>query len=192
MALRVVRSLVLSLGLPLGLSLGLSLGVAACAFAGSSGIDLPADAAVDAEVDSMPMTTTCPATYQIVAGTPLGSRYRKLDVARGWDAQSQLCIADGAHLAVPDSDAERAALMTFGANVRGLFWIGLTDAETEGTWKTVKGQVVGAAELLWGPGQPAAGMAADGEDCLLLGQTGMRPYYDFTCASAYAAVCECD
>lgn len=193
MALRAFRSLSVSVGLGFFVAGITALG-AGCAFSGSPGRDLPPDAAPpDAEVDSMPVTTTCPASYQIVAGTPLTSRYRKLDVAKTWDQQAALCTADGTHLVVFDSDAERRAIENFGANVRSFFWIGMTDRETEGEWKTVKGQVVPAAELaqLWGPGQPASGGAADNEDCMLIG-SGNRTYYDYACGASFVGVCECD
>lgn len=179
---------------------GLAIAIAAlagCAFSGSAGSDVTPDAAPDAtpdaEVDGMPVTNLCTTAYQIVVGTPLTSRYRKLDVAKSWDQQAALCAADGAHLVVLESDAERRAIETFGANVRGYFWIGLTDREVEGEWKTVKGQVLSAADLtaLWGPSQPATGTAADLEDCVLLG-AGSRSYFDYACASAFVGVCECE
>jgi Lectin C-type domain len=140
-------------------------------------------------IDSAPVVSSCPASYQLVVGTPLTSRYRKLEVAKDVAIQTALCTADGAHLVVADNAAERAAIEEYGRNSKGFFWIGLSDSETEGVWKTSTGQVVASTDLPWGMKQPEAGAAADAEDCVL--QAGGK-YYDFKCTSAYVAVCECD
>lgn len=163
-------------------------GFGGCSFEGNSGSPDTPDAAVDAPIDSSPVVTACP-SYQLVVGTPLSSRYRKLDVAKDVATQAAMCAADGAHLVVVDDAAERAAIEEYGRNSKGFFWIGLSDSETEGVWKTATGRIVASTELPWGMKQPEMGPAADQEDCVL--QAGGK-YYDFRCTSAYVAVCECD
>jgi len=165
-------------------------GLGGCSFEGNSGTaDTPDAPVVDAPIDGPPMVSTCPLSYQLVVGTPLTSRYRKLETAKDVAAQTALCVADGAHLVVVDNAAERAAIEDYGRNSKGFFWIGISDSETEGVWKTATGQVVASPDLPWGMKQPEAGPGAEMEDCVL--QSGGK-YYDFKCTSSYVAVCECD
>lgn len=176
------------LGLAAGCVVGL-VGLVGCAFEGNSGSVTP-DAPVDSPIDGVPVVSSCPLTYQLVVGTPPTSRYRKLETAKSADQQAALCQADGAHLVVVDSAAERAAIAEYGRNARGFFWIGLSDRETEGVWKTANGHVAVATDLPWGMKQPEADPAkADVEDCVMQQDSLI---YDFNCASAYVAVCECD
>ena len=165
------------------------LSMIACSFDRPPPDNASPDASAEPTIDSAPSQRLCPTSYQVVAGAPSSSRYRKLEVADGAMEQASLCAADDSHLVEIDSQAESNAIEAFGANARNFFWVGLSDRETEGVWRTPTGKIVPAVEIVWGPSQPAAGAAAETEDCVLLGG---GKYYDFSCSASYAAVCECD
>nr|MDJ0900894.1 lectin-like protein [Xenococcus sp. MO_188.B8] len=90
-----------------------------------------------------------------------GSRYLVTDNAMTWsDAQAYAESIGGNLVTINDAAEEKWLQQTFGTNEN--LWIGLSDAETEGTWKWASGEVSdwvnGATNdgiyTNWSPGQP--------------------------------------
>ena len=157
-----------------------------CAFSGSPGV-VP-DAGPDGPPeDAMPDTPLlkCPLTYELVAGAPLTSRYRKLDRADPYAKQAAQCAGEGAHLVVIDDAAESAAIDAYATKRNGFFWIGISDSATEATWMTEKNQP--ATYLPWKLLEPNGGI---NENCVLQSVAGM--WNDFSCGYGFPSVCECD
>ena len=70
------------------------------------------------------------------------SLYRAVSASHGlsWQAAEERCRQDGAELAVFQSETEWLDfLAVFRGYVDGLYWVGLTDTETEGVLQTVSG-----------------------------------------------------
>lgn len=179
-------------GCPSGQRFGNSAGSYAgkCAGEGGpddAGVDAPGDdAAIDAPIDMA--TSACPASYAAVAGAPVNRVYRSITTSASWDTQRTACAADGAnaYLAIPDDAAELMAINTLAA-ANSDYWIGVTDAATEGTYLNVKG----AAQtfLPWDNGQPNN---INNSDCVEVHQIN-RTWNDTLCATTMsAALCECE
>jgi hypothetical protein len=106
------------------------------------------------------------------------NRYREL-VDRTWQEGVDGCRADEAHLAIPGSASEvSASQLTIGA------WVGVTDAASEGNWRTVTGQT--ARYLPWGIAQPSGDTL---ENCVELFDS---TFNDLDCTVRRSALCECE
>lgn len=157
-----------------------------CSFDGSVGSTPEPDARIDAVIDAPPdmPTIDCPAGYEAVPGAPLGSRYRKLEARVPVGMHATQCGSE--HVVVLDSPAESAAIRNYAPKRDGYFWMGISDAATEGTWATAAGKE--ASYLPWKPGQPDGGNAIN---CALL-DTSDGTLIDVACNVSYPTVCECD
>ncbi|KAL3066795.1 hypothetical protein OYC64_016695 [Pagothenia borchgrevinki] len=86
--------------------------------------------------------------------TPLGwkyfssSLYTISSIRKNWQESRDDCLQKGADLVIVNSREEENFLSQFHETM----WIGLTDLETEGTWKWVDGTPM--TERYWGPGEP--------------------------------------
>ena len=141
---------------------------------------------VDAAIDA-PISVGCPAGYAEITGGQGNHRYRLISSTANWTNQRNLCAATSgsAYLAIPNDAVELAALGALAAATTR-FWIGLTDAATEMTWLTVKGDP--APYLSWENGQPDD--SNPGEDCAASNATEMR---DERCNNTQLwAICECE
>lgn len=141
-------------------------------------------------VDTMPIDTGgggCPSTYESVNGGQGNHVYRTITQLDDWDAQKAACAADGpnAYLVIPDDANELNAVSTLFMQTM-TFWIGVTDAQTEGTFLTVKGAP--ATFLPWQTGQPND---VGNSDCVEASRTA-HTYNDRTCATQERAICECE
>ncbi|XP_060948146.1 CD209 antigen-like protein C isoform X2 [Limanda limanda] len=86
-------------------------------------------------------------------------------VKKSWGDSRDDCLQKGADLVIINSKEENEFTRQF----RSPFWIGLTDTETEGTWKWVDGTLLSTTTSYWHPGEPNSfpnliGVLSD-EDC---------------------------
>ncbi len=105
-----------------------------------------------------------------------------------WLAAEALCEADGvgAHLAVITSSEEAADAQTLAPPQSILaYWIGTTDAVTEGVFTTVTNTA--ATYLPWTGGEPSGGTT---QNCVL--STMGATYTDESCANGHNVMCEYD
>lgn len=145
---------------------------------GDGATDGSVDASGEAGLDALPV---CPVTYNAVAGQT--SLYRAVSSTSDWLAAEQACEADGAHLAVIDTAAEKASLVALlpGQNA----WTGVTDRKVVGQWLKVTGGT--ATYLPWDVSEPDA---ANLECVQLDGVTTL--FGDQGCSSGRRYICECD
>lgn len=106
--------------------------------------------------------------------------YLTCPTALAWDDAATACARFGGQLAVIDDATENAAVA---AMVSSASWLGLTDAEVEGTWRSA----AGAAQTYfsWAMNQPDDSM---NEDCATLDPSG--GWNDLSCARPSSFICE--
>lgn len=166
---------------------GDSAGTLANQCTGSTGIDggLIDGPRIDAPMIDAP-PAGCPGNYVTIAGGQGTHRYRVL-TSGNWNQLNTQCIATttSAYLAIPDDAAELQALATVA--VQAQFWVGITDAVTEGTWRNTKGAT--QTFLPWEPGAPVL-TPNNQEDCVK-GISGTQ-ILDERCNQGFVGVCECE
>ncbi|XP_058877943.1 C-type lectin domain family 4 member E-like [Acipenser ruthenus] len=127
-----------------------------------------------------------------------------------WNSSRHNCTSLGGHLVIIESDGEqrflsdKALIITQGAYryEDKSYWIGLTDAVTEGTWLWVDGTpLIGNVQAkFWGTRTHDGGKEPDnykrddpaGEDCARL-ETKKNSYaiwFDSSCKNLYKRICE--
>lgn len=123
-----------------------------------------------------------------VANNATGRRYKLYPATTllDYDAAIDLCAADGAQLAVIETEEENTYLRGV-LNNGGNAWIGFDDLTVEGTFKWVTG-VTGSYSGYSG-GEPNDGMT-NGEDCAMLKNDGK--WDDNDCGGNKRVLCECD
>jgi hypothetical protein len=143
---------------------------------GSAPIDAASDGAPIDVVDADTTIRACLTSPLYATRQGLTSRYREGTTLIGWDAAQEECLAEGAHLWVPNTALEA---MTLTGD-----WVGITDEATEGTYLTVTG--VPATYLPWAAGEPDGGTA---ENCV---RNADIVFEDRACTDLRDFVCECD
>lgn len=141
----------------------------------------------DAATNDATQTASCPNGYVTLAGGQAGHLYRVLTTPANWQAQEAVCQATTlrAHLAVPDDLTELQALDTAASAIQ-VYWIGVSDSQTENTWRTVLGGL--QTFLPWIAGAPDDG--APGEDCVEV-IAATHDFNDERCNTQLPAICEC-
>ncbi|MCC7536515.1 MAG: hypothetical protein IT379_09895 [Deltaproteobacteria bacterium] len=110
--------------------------------------------------------------------------YEVLTTAVGFDAARGLCRGRSGDLVTfTDTDEETFVLGIVPAGTS--FWIGLTDASSEGTWVWVDGTPFDYWR--WSSGEPDD--TRGGQDCARVGAGG-GPWSSERCRDSHAAVCE--
>ena len=146
----------------------------------------PIDAAPDVAADAPPPDAVaivpCAPSYGYVYGQ---SRYRLVQTTDTWASAERACEADGGgmHLVVIDDSPERGAIETLVGSAT--VWVGLSDQVTDRMFLNVTG---GSPLFLpWQTNDPSL----PGPGCVEF-NSAARTYHDVPCATALAAVCECD
>ncbi|KAK0150630.1 C-type lectin domain family 4 member M [Merluccius polli] len=100
---------------------------------------------------------------------------------KNWTVSRDDCLERDADLVVINSREEQEFVSSLAGNQ--WFWIGLSDGDTEGTWKWVDGTIMTSS--FWRSGQPDD---YGGEDCVAtsLGDD----WNDVSCAAQYRWICE--
>jgi hypothetical protein len=122
------------------------------------------------------------------ANTATGRRYKLYPATTllDYDSAIDLCAADGAQLAVIETQSENdylKAVLPGG----GSAWIGFDDLTVEGTFKWITG--VTGSYPGFGSGEPNDG-TGNGEDCAFLKNDGK--WDDNDCSNTKRVLCECD
>ncbi|XP_033897947.3 C-type lectin domain family 4 member E-like [Acipenser ruthenus] len=111
-----------------------------------------------------------------------------------WNSSRDNCTSMGGHLVIIESEAEQRFLMNAAkAHPGNLYWIGLTDAVTEGTWLWVDGTPLNDKTQYWGSGEP--NNKKGGEDCAHLPfhadpLNPLNSWNDIECQKNYSRICE--
>ncbi|XP_042186362.1 C-type lectin domain family 4 member F-like [Oncorhynchus tshawytscha] len=103
-----------------------------------------------------------------------------------WEDSRQDCLKRGADLAVINSEEEQVFISQLNTKP----WIGLTDKDSEGTWKWVDGTPLTTA--FWSTEEPND-RAVNGEDCVSLyyhTQPALKNWNDLACNTAFMWICE--
>ena len=102
-------------------------------------------------IDSTPDQAKWDDVTEWVVNPENGHSYKSIR-CRNWDDAQAKAVAEGAHLVSINDAVEQQWIMgTFGA---GPYWIGLTDAESEGVWRWTSGEPVTYTN--WAPDEPKA------------------------------------
>uniref|UniRef100_A0A3P8ZY42 C-type lectin domain-containing protein n=1 Tax=Esox lucius TaxID=8010 RepID=A0A3P8ZY42_ESOLU len=129
-------------------------------------------------------TMKCPNGWKV-----FGNRsYYVSTEKNNWEYANQDCLKRGAQLVIINNQEEQKFLITL--NIRS--WIGLTDRETEGTWKWVDDTPLTTA--YWGDREPNNGDGKNGEeDCAEINSWYSDPvkkWNDFSCTTVLNWICE--
>ncbi len=153
--------------------------------------DVPADAARDAAIQDAPIVDAidatvidpCAASYTTMHGL---SRYR-FGTPTTWDSAEHACEADGrgSHLAVFNNSQEMNLIEDDVDPT--VFWVGVTDRVTDGTFI----DVLGDNPLPFLPGWKAGDPSFNGPGCVQH-DPNARVFHDQDCSTLVAYVCECD
>jgi hypothetical protein len=142
-----------------------------------------------ANVDSYPFSCTsgrdCKARTGCTLAVRSDSAYLLCEGPKTWEAARALCRSRGADLVIIETEEENTFLAESGNPAS---WIGLSDADTEGTFLWVNGKSVTTSS--WNEGEPNDSGGV--EDCVGLFTSGEAAgtWNDFDCGSERAFVCE--
>ncbi len=105
---------------------------------------------------------------------------------RGFAASKARCEARGAEVAVPQNAAEDEFLFESAQGIDEYMklWIGITDADVEGTWTDLEGGALGYEN--WEPDQPRDGTYGN---CAVIHYAHDGQWNDKNCESDYAVAC---
>ncbi|XP_076874521.1 C-type lectin domain family 4 member M-like [Brachyhypopomus gauderio] len=98
---------------------------------------------------------------------------------KNWSESRQDCRERGADLVIINSREEQDVIIIATNNAHA--WIGLTDSETEGTWKWVDGTALTTG--FWNTGEPNS---IGDEDCAITGYN----WADYPCTDQFIWICE--
>ncbi|XP_048870666.1 C-type lectin domain family 4 member A-like [Brienomyrus brachyistius] len=104
-----------------------------------------------------------------------------------WSDSRQACMRSGADLAIINSREEQVVFDGLSEE----FWIGLSDSESEGTWKWVDGTTIPVQKGFWLPEQPDN--YEGNEDCVEFNTLYSDPFHrwnDRPCEDYIKWVCE--
>ncbi|XP_047671732.1 CD209 antigen-like protein E [Tachysurus fulvidraco] len=109
-------------------------------------------------------------------------------VKRSWEETRQGCIKRGADLVIINSTEEQDFISEYSNGTQA--WIGLTDTDTEGTFKWVDGSPL--TTKFWWNGEPND--YEQSEDCVITGYTkakfNISTWNDYPCNHLVVGICE--
>jgi len=109
------------------------------------------------------------------------------ELAASWEDARSACWGFGLDLAVLPTEEDNAKASALAWDVlAGDVWVGLTDADVEGTWRWIDGDLL-AYESAWSPGEPNDYGA--GEDCGTTNWGAVGFWNDSSCGSALPFLC---
>ncbi|CAH1226493.1 COLEC11 [Branchiostoma lanceolatum] len=96
---------------------------------------------------------TCPNGYALIVNR--GVCLKAFNDERTWSEAAAVCEQNGGLLAMPKDEEMHQACVALKNNINSgvNFWIGLTDAQTEGQWRYVDGSGITSFNK-WNPGEP--------------------------------------
>ncbi|XP_034734527.1 CD209 antigen-like protein E isoform X2 [Etheostoma cragini] len=111
-----------------------------------------------------------------------GSFYYKSTITKTWQESRDDCLQKGADLVIINSKEEHDFLR----KLKKVMWIGLTDSETEGTWKWVDGTPLN--ERYWDSGEPNGEKS---ENCVEIKKfDSENSWNDVSCSTSKNWICE--
>uniref|UniRef100_A0A4W6FVZ5 C-type lectin domain-containing protein n=1 Tax=Lates calcarifer TaxID=8187 RepID=A0A4W6FVZ5_LATCA len=117
-----------------------------------------------------------------------GSVYYISSVKKTWQESRNYCLQEGADLMIINSEEEQVKCVYLCIQWKDNIWIGLTDRETEGTWKWVDGTPLTTS--YWATGEPNSYQGRD-EDCGEIRFYGSEnSWNDASCTSQKYWICE--
>ncbi|XP_074786225.1 C-type lectin domain family 17, member A-like [Athene noctua] len=122
----------------------------------------------------------CPAGWEQFAKTC----YYFSSNTKTWLGAKEFCANYNAHLAVVNSEQENKFLANHVMDNR-VFWLGLTDMHTEGSWQWVDSRSLSLS--FWNTGEPN-NAGQHGEDCASIYANGR--WNDAICSTAERWICE--
>ncbi|MGE5184048.1 MAG: C-type lectin domain-containing protein [Acidobacteriota bacterium] len=152
---------------------------------GGTGIDAGVDAPGQMDAPMGDGGVTCPTDYVTLTGAPAQRRYKLLTTATDWVSQRSACNGTHTFLAAPENAAELAALDTLAGSAT-LYWIGVDDLQTAGTWLTVKNAM--QSFLPWAPAFPTNN---PNDQCVEV-VTASAQFQNDRCTTSLPAICECE
>nr|AGT37609.1 C-type lectin [Lutjanus sanguineus] len=114
----------------------------------------------------------------------------------GFSTSEQKCEEKGGHLAILTTREQHEAVEQEGRRIGGTYtyyWIGLTDAEEEGTWKWVDNSTITTSFWNTEKGEPDNNVSGgkEGEDCAVV-DSFTKTWYDVPCDFSYPRICQKD
>jgi len=102
-----------------------------------------------------------------------------------WQVAESFCQDIGGQLATLDSEEKQRSIASFIDDNEGytyMYWIGLTDIDTEGSWQWSTGSPMGSYSN-WDDGEPNnwEGGPSEGEDCIILRSDRDYSWNDLDC-----------
>ncbi|XP_029292672.1 CD209 antigen-like [Cottoperca gobio] len=113
-----------------------------------------------------------------------GSFYHISSLEKSWQESREDCLQRGADLVIINSKEEQDYITSLRQHV----WIGLTDRDTEGTWKWVDGTQL--TKSYWAPNEPNGHQIRD-EDCAeIINHHSENNWNDDICHNKKLWICE--
>uniref|UniRef100_A0AAZ1Y0P5 C-type lectin domain-containing protein n=1 Tax=Oreochromis aureus TaxID=47969 RepID=A0AAZ1Y0P5_OREAU len=110
------------------------------------------------------------------------SLYKVSSEQKSWEESRQDCLQKGSNLMIINSREEQ----NFANQFKKYLWIGLTDSQTDGTWKWVDGTRMTTS--YWNSGEPNGGRK---ENCgQIKAYDSQNSWNDETCSNQHFWICE--
>uniref|UniRef100_W5MQH2 C-type lectin domain-containing protein n=1 Tax=Lepisosteus oculatus TaxID=7918 RepID=W5MQH2_LEPOC len=126
---------------------------------------------------SLECIKVCPCDWILFSG----SCYYYSKESRNWSRAQEYCVNQASNLAIINNVDE---LIYLRQKLSSNHWVGLSDRNTEGSWKWVDGRLVDMSDKYWNAGEPNN---VKDEDC---GELTDRKINDRSCSSDIPWICE--